>query len=325
MSTSTVLFALMALTATSSIALGQATGKSSYLTNLLAAQQLDPRVTWLSPDNEPPRVAPLANATDVENARRLSTTNGIDWRALRNLRPVGNQGTCGSCWAFSASHAMDDDLLAENREYNVDVNSGSRRWTSVQDVLECSTFDGAATCAGAALDSAALYFLNRGSVWDTCKPYIEGNDGVRNNVRCSTGCSTRGLSYSPGNRRLFRAFYANSVSAIKSALEVGPGAICMVFHPDFHNYVNYGTNVYHPTVGTDGSRHAMEIVGWGRANSRLTWTINGVTYQGQLASDDYWIVKNSVRAMSSPELWALEAQRTRLHPGCAIGALVGLG
>lgn len=79
--------------------------------------------------------APIKNFT----ARRKPA--GIDWRHTEAVTAVKNQGQCGSCWAFSATEAVESQLtLASGGKYRIDL--------SPQQITSCTPATGQYGCQG---------------------------------------------------------------------------------------------------------------------------------------------------------------------------------
>ena len=49
-----------------------------------------------------------------DSHRNLDETEYIDWVALDRVHPVKNQGTCGSCWAFAGTLALESMQAIED-------------------------------------------------------------------------------------------------------------------------------------------------------------------------------------------------------------------
>ena len=72
----------------------------------------------------------------------------VDWRDHNAVTPVKNQGQCGSCWAFSATGAMEG-------AYKVDTGKDAVSLSS-QQLVDCNTI-GQGGCNGGVIDFAYLY------------------------------------------------------------------------------------------------------------------------------------------------------------------------
>ena len=95
------------------------------------------------------------------------------------IQPVVNQGSCGSCWAFSTTEVLSDRLcIASEGKINVVL--------SPQYVLSCSMRNG---CGGGYPNKAFDYLGKTGAPVTACVPY----KGTANN--CPATCSDASQSF----------------------------------------------------------------------------------------------------------------------------------
>lgn len=102
---------------------------------------------------------PIRSFKDVEDA-----PTSVDWRSA--LPPIKNQGQCGSCWAFSATCALE----ALNF-----IKTGEMKVLSEQSIVDCS-HDNNFGCRGGMPDRAFTYTSENGIPLSKDYPYT-GRDG----------------------------------------------------------------------------------------------------------------------------------------------------
>jgi C1A family cysteine protease len=61
-------------------------------------------------------------------------TKEKDWRISGNISPVLNQGTCGSCWAFSTISTLEAAFSIRNK-------ANSTKSLSIQYLVDCDTYN----------------------------------------------------------------------------------------------------------------------------------------------------------------------------------------
>lgn len=75
----------------------------------------------------------------------------IDWTTVPGVvNPVENQGQCGSCWAFSATAAVESAYAIAKKNLNV---------LSEQQLVDCSSSYGNNGCNGGLMDNAFKYLI----------------------------------------------------------------------------------------------------------------------------------------------------------------------
>lgn len=96
----------------------------------------------------------------------MATT--VDWRQKSGaLAPVQNQGQCGSCWAFSATAAIESG-------YAIKAGKAVTK-LSEQELVNCETDD--MGCNGGLMDHAFAWAETNGMTTEDKIPYT-GQDGT---------------------------------------------------------------------------------------------------------------------------------------------------
>lgn len=179
--------------------------------------------------------------------------SSFDWRTYNNtnyITPVKDQGSCGDCWAFSATGSIQDEANAYYNNY-LGLN------LSEQQLLSCS---GAGSCEGGGSGAALAYAQSSGQVTEACFAYAAA-DGVP----CSNMCANP-VYWKIASSTFLPTGSSGEVSDsdIQIGLLVyGPSADYVALYSDFYYYVS---GVYYPTAGaTFIGDHAFVVVGFGFA------------------------------------------------------------
>jgi len=205
-----------------------------------------------SPDNP---------AFSLAQASALKYPTSFDWRTQNIMTPVKNQGSCGSCWAFSTVGVF-EALIRQRSGAVIDL--------AEQQLVNCVSDS---DCSGGYASSAFAYMKNSGIVYENYYPYA-GTDGICNVTRASDFYLTRHWT-----QYLETSGLSARVNAVKAAItNYGPSVLWMMIYNDFYTHYSSGVYIYDGTSASVGG-HLIAVVGWVDDSS----IVNG----------GYWICKNS--------------------------------
>jgi cathepsin L len=192
----------------------------------------------------------LLNSTGVPESK--------DWRQLGKITAVKDQGSCGSCWAFSAVGSMEGAYA---------LSSNNLRTLSEQMLVDCVN-SGSYDCAtGGIMNDAFTYVISAGGAMSSAEYPYTATD--RNQCRFDR-------SLTQASFQTFHNIPEGDEVALKTASAAHPGISIGV---DASNFQFYSGGVFNPAScgNTETSiDHGVLLVGYGTD-----------------ASGDYWIVKNS--------------------------------
>jgi C1A family cysteine protease len=198
-------------------------------------------------------------ATNAEKAISVETPlvglpASLDWRSnpYNYVTPVRDQGSCGSCWAFATTGALESYTLIKNNQPNMNVDLAE------QILVSCSH---AGSCGGGYIDQASDFIRDTGLPEESCYPYTARNGN------CRRACTNWWLNTDMIDSWSYvttTSLTDNDIDDIKNALDTyGPLVTTMNVYTDFFSYES---GIYSYASGNYEGGHAILIVGYDDAN-----------------------------------------------------------
>jgi len=177
----------------------------------------------------------------------------IDWVALGAVTGVKDQGSCGSCWAFSTTGALEGAYF---------VSNGTLLSLSEQMLVDCDTTDDG--CAGGLMDDAFGWIETDGGICSEASYSYVGVDGS-----CEASCA-KAVTLSG-----FVDVASGDEDALKAAVAMQP--VSVAIEADQAVFQLYASGVLDSTACGTTLDHGVLVVGYGTTTN----------------ATDYWYVKNS--------------------------------
>jgi cathepsin L len=173
----------------------------------------------------------------------------VDWTTKGIVTPIKDQGQCGSCWAFSATGAL-EGLGA--------LEKGKLHSLSEQQLVDCAggvyTNEG---CNGGDMDAAMWYVIDNGITNETLYPYKARDQ------KCAYKDTQK--VYQIKN---CAEVTANKTAALVEAVATQPVSISV--EADQSGFQFYKSGVFNGKCGTDLD-HGILLVGYGTQNGTPYW------------------------------------------------------
>jgi C1A family cysteine protease len=178
--------------------------------------------------------------------------DAVDWVGTGYVTDVKNQGSCGSCWAFSTTGGMEGAYYKKN---------GKTVSFSEQQLVSCDTEYGDMGCNGGLMDNAFQYIAANGLCAEDDYPYTSSSGS---NAACVSSCTpvsgTTGITYTD---------VANDETSLAAAVSQQP--ISVAVDADWH-WQLYSGGIMTSVSGTSLD-HGVLAVGYGTDSGSNFWKV----------------------------------------------------
>jgi len=206
----------------------------------------------------------------TEQKRNEKTINSqvqadsVDWRTKGAVNPVKDQGQCGSCWAFSATSALESSwFLKQGKLLNL----------AEQQMVDCGGSTGNYGCNGGWMDWAFQYIINAGGQELTADYPYKAVD-----QKCAFNPSKVAAKITA-----FTDVPKNQCDQLVSAIEQQPVSVAIAANA----IMFYSSGIFESTACGVGLNHGVTAVGFGKEGDkkfyivRNSWS-NGWGEQGYI-------------------------------------------
>jgi C1A family cysteine protease len=199
----------------------------------------------------------LTKLGDHSMPENFAPTDSVDWSSSGAVTSVKNQGTCGSCWTFSASGAL---------ESAAKIAGHALEDVSEQNIIDCDT--GGSGCSGGSMRQAFGWVEQNGICTLSSYPYVcsTASSSACTSSTCQSSCTK--VSYSVTG---YTAVTSYSESALLSAVTQQP--VSVAIEADQAVFQQYTSGIVDSTACGTSIDHGVLAVGYGVDGSKKYWKI----------------------------------------------------
>jgi cathepsin L len=208
---------------------------------------------------------PMIPSTDSGHTEEFDESEGglnalpasVDWRSKGIVTRVKDQGSCGSCWSFSTTGAVEGAWALNNTLTPL----------SEQNLMDCSLSYGNYGCNGGLMEASFKYIIANGGIdTEASYPYQQTTS-----YSCKYSAINKGATI-----RSYRTVTAGSESSLRVAV-ANRGPVSVAIDASRYSFQLYTGGLYYDNKCSSSQlNHAVLAVGYGSGTSGA-----------------YWIVKNS--------------------------------
>jgi len=195
-----------------------------------------------------------------EGVFNTTTADDIDWRSKNAVTPVKNQGSCGSCWAFAATEAIESEAFISSK-YKLIV-------LGPQQIVSCDKQSSG--CNGGDPATAFKYIAANGMETEADYPYTAKTGS------CKFDSSKVTVKIS-GQKKV-----SGGESGMATALQTTPFAVCH----QTGGWQHYSGGIM--TSCSSGGGHCTQAIGY--ASSGDYWIIKN-SWGGSWGNSGYLYLK----------------------------------
>jgi len=191
---------------------------------------------------------------------------------------VKNQGSCGSCWAFSTIVSAEGQVAKKTGKYTS---------LSEQQLVDCVKDEGTpydptpccSGCNGGLMDNAFNYLVDKqnGNIDTEASYSYKGKDGTCSYSSSNTGGTVTGFSdCRPGSKTPVAATTAEEANVKDAVASVGPVSIAVHANVKWQFYfggIMGDTGLLACKSDPAKADHGVAIVGYGSDNGKEYWTV----------------------------------------------------
>jgi len=202
-----------------------------------------------------PLLKPSENNVWVGPKNKQPLPSSYDWRTKGAVTPVYNQGQCGSCWAFSATEAIESQWFLAGKVSPIAS-------LSMEQIVQCDPYDYG--CDGGWPYNAYKYVIGaKGLDSYSSYPYSSG-DGVTGTCAFNAGNIIASISSWQWVTQ------DQSESAMQSfTYSTGPPSVCV----DASAWSGYNGGVISSSDCGTQIDHCVQIVGWAVQSGVNAWLV----------------------------------------------------